>query len=104
MVSRHIIVLLSIIDPFYFTALATSNNIAMSDEITVDFLFGPNVFVPNDNLLIDNEQCFEIGLDCTVLDLPSLVHGSNITFEAYVITDGNTQTPMEIISFLVSCF
>ena len=88
---------------FAFTALATSEGITIINT-TVDFFFGPSVFIPDDNILIDNEQCLEIGLRCTVLDSPSLVHGSNITFEAYVETDNDTKSQTERIAFDVSYY
>ena len=86
---------------FAFTALATSEGITIINT-TVDFFFGPSVFIPDDNILIDNEQCLEIGLRCTVLDSPSLVHGSNITFEAYVETDNRVKTQIETSLLVVS--
>ena len=70
------------------TALNTSRNITLnSDETRVYFFFGPEVFVPKDNVLISTEQCFEIGIHSTVIDHPSLVHGSRIYYWAVVETD-----------------
>ena len=85
-----------------YTALATSDNITIIANTTVDFFFGPRVVIPDDNLLIDDEQCFEIGLDCTVLDLPSLVQSQVIRFEAYVETDNGVKTRRRRISLEVS--
>ena len=65
------------------------------------FFFGPEVLIPKDNILISTEQCFEIGLLCTVKDHPSLVHGSSIYYRAYVQTDFNIRTSSQYITFNV---
>lgn len=65
-------------------------------------MFGPRVLIPDDNIIIDDEQCFEIGLDCTVRNIPSLVDGRNIRFQAFVETDNNVQTRKRRISLRVS--
>ena len=80
----------------------TSNNITLVDQTTVVFFFGPRVLIPDDNLRVDYDQCFTIGLDCTVKNLPSLVDGSKITFRAYVETDNGVRTHTESISPVVS--
>lgn len=82
--------------------LTTSSNISVVGETKVVFFFGSRVQIPDDNILIDDEQCFEIGLDCTVMDVPSLVQGRAITFEAVVETDNNIRTSTQKISPIVS--
>ncbi len=86
----------------FYAGLETSSNITIEGETRVVFFFGPRVLIPDDNELIDDEQCFEIGLDCTVPDIPSLVEGRLITFEAIVETDNNVRTRTAIISPVVS--
>ena len=85
------------------TALNTSENITLNETRTlITFFFGPEVLIPKDNILISAEQCFEIGLYCTVDDHPSLVHGSQIDYEAYVQTDFNITTSVRNITLNVS--
>ena len=67
------------------------------------FFFGPRVQIPDDNILIDDEQCFEIGLDCTVRNVPALVQGEEIRFEAVVETDNRVLTSRVVTSPIVSC-
>ncbi len=72
---------------FIYTALATAENITVSPTgSTVRFFFGPEVLVPKDNILIADEQCFEIGLLCTVANTP-VFHGDTFSYSAYVETD-----------------
>ena len=61
--------------------------------------FGP------DDVLNANEQCFQIGLHCTIDDHPSLVDGVTIQYQAYVQTDfdirsGSQYITLNVISFL----
>lgn len=84
--------------------LTSSSNISLDGETRVVFFFGPRVQIPDDNILIADEQCFEIGLDCTVMDVPSLVQGTSITFEAFVETDNNVKTRTATISPIVSFY
>ena len=74
----------------------------MEDETRVVFFFGPRVLIPMDNILIADEQCFEIGLDCTVKNVDFLVEGRRITFLAFVETDNNVKTHTATISPVVS--
>ena len=67
----------------------------------VTFFFGDRVLIPDDNILIDDEQCFEIGLDCTVRNLPSLVEGVSISFQAFVETDNRVRTRTQSVSLQV---
>lgn len=80
----------------------TSSNITLVEETTVVFFFGPRVLIPDDNICVADEQCFTIGLDCTVKNLPSLVDGKEITFSAYVETDNGVTTQTERITLVVS--
>ena len=79
-------------------------NISVIDGRVVDFFFGPRVFIPAtlDNTREVHNQSFEIGIDCTVKNLPSLVNGRSITFEAFVETDNEVRTQVERISPRVS--
>lgn len=65
------------------------------------FFFGSEVLIPKDNILNHTEQCFEIGLYCTVKDHPSLVDGQQISYQAYVQTDFNIRTSSRYITFNV---
>ena len=59
------------------------------------------MLIPDDNILIDDEQCFEIGIDCTVRDLSVLENGGSLSFEAYVETDNMVRTETRSISLRV---
>ena len=88
--------------PFFLVALNSTENITLNDAQTaVTFFFGPEVLIPKDNILIDTEQCFEIGLHCTVSNHPSLVDGERISYQAYVQTDFNIRTSSRYITFNV---
>jgi hypothetical protein len=82
--------------------LHNSSNITLEGETRVVFFFGPRVQIPDDNILIDDEQCFEIGLDCTVKNVDFLVEGRKITYEAFVETDNSVRTRTATISPVVS--
>ncbi len=83
-------------------AIGTSENITLISPTKLLFQFGARVFIPDDNILIDDEQCLEIGLHCTVSDHPKLVHDSTITFSGYVQTDFDVKTQAATISHRVS--
>ncbi len=83
-------------------AIGTSENINLISPTKLLFQFGARVLIPDDNILIADEQCFEIGLHCTVLDHPKLVHGSRIRFRGYVQTDFDVRTQRARISPRVS--
>ena len=68
----------------------------------VSFFFGPRVQIPDDNVNIGDEQCFEIGLDCTVIDHEFLVDRRTISFSAFVETDNNVRTVTRSVSLRVS--
>ncbi len=85
----------------YFTDLDSTDNITL-DQTIVSFFFGDRVLVPDDNILIDDEQCFEIGLDCTVKNILTLVNGRSISFQAFVETDNKVRTITQRISLTVS--
>lgn len=87
---------------YIIIGIHTSNNITLVGDTTVVFFFGSRVLIPNDNLRVDDDQCFTIGLDCTVKNLPSLVQGKEITFEAYIETDFDVRTQTERIYPVVS--
>ena len=88
--------------PFFLIALNSTENITLNDAQTaLTFFFGPEVLIPKDNVLIDTEQCFEIGLHCTVSNHPSLVDGERISYQAYVQTDFNIRTSSRYITFNV---
>lgn len=86
---------------FLFSALNTSEGITYDDK-TITFFFGPRVLVPyhrDENITITEvDLCFEIGLDCTVLDIPSLVQGQSLPFAAVVETDFGVRTSTVRIS------
>lgn len=80
--------------------LNSTNNITL-DETVVSFFFGDRVLIPDDNILIDDEQCFEIGLDCTIRNLSTLTNGQRISFQAFVETDNKVRTPTRSVSITV---
>jgi hypothetical protein len=83
--------------------LSNSSNITLKAENTmIVFFFGPRVQIPDDNILIDDEQCFEIGLDCTVRNVPALVQGEQIPFEAVVETDNGVLTSRVVTSPIIA--
>lgn len=85
------------------TALDTTDNITYDQNNNiVSFFFGSRVLIPDDNILIDEEQDFEIGLDCTVRNLSFLVQGKTISFRAFVETDHEVRTTTRVISPVVS--
>ena len=82
--------------------MATSENITLTNgQSVVRFFFGPEVLVPKDNNVTGNEQCFEIGLLCTIDDTP-VVHGDSISYSAYVETDFGIRTSTQSIALIVS--
>ncbi len=92
---RHSIIFCLVLD------LNSTENITLERNV-VSFFFGDRVLIPDDNILIDDEQCFEIGLDCTVKNLLSLVEGESIAFEAFVETDNRVTTSTRNILLQVS--
>lgn len=91
-------------DNCYYPDLTTGNNITVTDQVFVDFFFGPQVLV---DVILNytrevNSQSIEIGIDCTVRDLPSLINGVPIAFEAYIETDDNITSQVETIYLQVS--
>ncbi len=104
--------LVQLIDNVYFiyAALATAENITVtSDGSMVRFFVGPEVLVPKDNILIADEQCFEIGLLCTVVNTP-VFHGDTFHYSAYVETDFGIRTSTQrntlkvrILIHIVTC-
>ena len=87
---------------FLLTALNSTDNITLNDAQTMlTFFFGPEVLILKDNILNDTEQCFEIGLHCTVSDHPSLVDGEQISYQAYVETDFDIRTSSHNITLNV---
>ena len=59
------------------------------------------MLIPDDNIPTE-EQCFEIGLDCTVKDVETLVNGVSFSFQAFVETDNQVRTATRSISLTVS--
>ncbi len=89
---HKLLVQLIIMSIFIYAALATADNITVSpDGSMVRFFFGPEVLVPKDNILIADEQCFEIGLLCTVANTP-VFHSDTFHYSAYVETDFGIRT------------
>ena len=80
--------------------LNLTDNITL-DNTVVTFFFGDRVLIPDDNILIDDEQCFEIGLDCTVKNHSLLKEGKSIAFEAFVETDNKVRTATRKITLQV---
>ena len=80
--------------------LTSTENITL-DGTVVSFFFGPRVQIPDDNENEGIEQCFEIGLDCTVNDHSSLVNGTTISFSAFVQTDNMVRTATQNVSLMV---
>jgi hypothetical protein len=68
----------------------------------VSFFFGPRVQIPDDNVNVGDEQCFEIGLDCTVIDHEFLMDRQTISFSAFVETDNDVRTATRGVSLIVS--
>lgn len=61
---------------------STSNVILPEDKVTV----------PGDNLLLGDEQDFEVSITTTMLDDISLVDGSPVHYSAYVQTSNDVTT------------
>ena len=81
--------------------LNTTDNITMDGNV-VSFVFGEKVLIPDDNVVIDDEQCFEVGLDLSIRDLITIEDGDEVCFQAFVGTDNRVRSQTRTICMTVS--
>ena len=95
------LLLISFFLPSLLSGLFGSDYITHTD-LLVEFLFGLNVTVPGNNTILDDEQDFEIALQSTVQNDPSLIHNSKLRYSAFVETDFGTKTGTRVVTLTVS--